>query len=170
MAIYLVFIKFWNRIRLRTTNITILKGNVSGGNHTLCENPCKPWQKSHLNSPKNHICRWYDDRQPYKISCPNSTSFVRYKNNKFLTNRLDNFLAWNLLFLYLTNEVEFGQDILQGCVSSYHLHMWFLVNLDDFFAVVCTGFHEGCGFHLIRCHSKIVEFWMMAEWLESFAP
>jgi hypothetical protein len=27
----------------------------------------------------------------------------------------------------------------------------FLVNLDDFFAVVCTGFHEGCGFHLIRC-------------------
>jgi hypothetical protein len=27
----------------------------------------------------------------------------------------------------------------------------FLVNLDDFFAVVCTDFHEGCGFHLIRC-------------------
>ena len=29
----------------------------------------------------------------------------------------------DLLFLYLTNEVEFGQDILQGCVSSYHLHV-----------------------------------------------
>ena len=28
-----------------------------------------------------------------------------------------------LLFLYLTNEVEFGQDILQDCVSSYHLHV-----------------------------------------------
>jgi hypothetical protein len=27
------------------------------------------------------------------------------------------------VILYLTNEVEFGQDILQGCVSSYHLHM-----------------------------------------------
>jgi hypothetical protein len=27
----------------------------------------------------------------------------------------------------------------------------FLVNLDDFFAVVCTGFHERCGFHLIHC-------------------
>jgi len=25
----------------------------------------------------------------------------------------------------------------------------FLVNLDNFFAVVCTSFHEGCGFHQI---------------------
>jgi len=29
----------------------------------------------------------------------------------------------HLLFLYLTNEVEFGQDILQDCISSYHLHV-----------------------------------------------
>ena len=28
--------------------------------------------------------------------------------------------------------------------------MIFLVNLDDFFVVVCTGFHEGCGLHQIR--------------------
>ena len=27
------------------------------------------------------------------------------------------------VFLYLTNEVEFVQDILQDCVSSYHLHV-----------------------------------------------
>jgi hypothetical protein len=27
----------------------------------------------------------------------------------------------------------------------------FLVNLDDFFVIVCMCFHEGCGFHLIRC-------------------
>ena len=26
---------------------------------------------------------------------------------------------------------------------------FFLVNLDDFFAVVCTSFHESCGFHQI---------------------
>ena len=96
--------------------------------------------------------RWYDDTQSCKISCPRTTSFVWYKNNKFLTNHLDNLLAWNLLFLYLTNEVESGQDILQGCVSSYHLHVWFFVNLDDFFAVVCMGFHEHCGFHQIRSH------------------
>jgi hypothetical protein len=37
------------------------------------------------------------------------------------------------LVLYLANEVGFEQDMLQGCVSSYHLHVWlFLVNLDDF--------------------------------------
>jgi hypothetical protein len=28
-----------------------------------------------------------------KISCPNSNLFVRYKNNKFLANHVDNFLA-----------------------------------------------------------------------------
>jgi len=27
-------------------------GNVSGGNHNFRENPCKPWRKSRLNSPK----------------------------------------------------------------------------------------------------------------------
>ena len=73
------------------------------------------------------------------------------------TNHLDSFLAWNLLFLYLTNEVEFGQVILQGCVSSYHLHVWFFwVNLDDFFAVVCMSFHEVCGLHWYIPKDKIV--------------
>ena len=48
---------------------------------------------------------------------------MRYKNNKFLINHVDNFLALNLFFLYLTDEVEFGQDILQGCVPSYYLDM-----------------------------------------------
>ena len=79
---------------------------------------------------------------PVKYFFTNSTPFVRYKNNKFLTNYLDNFLAWNLFFLYLTDKVEFGQDILQGYVSSYHLDMWFFFNLDDFFVMVCTSFHE----------------------------
>ena len=40
---------------------------------------------------KNHIFRCYDDTQSCKISCLNSTSFMRYKNNKFLTNHLDSF-------------------------------------------------------------------------------
>ena len=49
----------------------------------------------------------------------------------------------NLLFLYLIDVVEFGQDILQGCVSSYYLYAYFfLMNLDDPFSVVCMGFHE----------------------------
>ena len=98
--------------------------------------------KSSLNSQKNHTYRWYDDKQPCKISCPNSTSFVRYKNNKYLTNHLDNFLTWNLFFLYLTDEVEFGQDILQCCLSSYHLYVWFFCEFRLFFVIVCTDFHE----------------------------
>jgi hypothetical protein len=75
---------------------------------------------------------WIYDTQRCKISCPNSTSFMRYKNNKFQAIRLFRWFIRHLLFLYLTNEVKFGQDI-QGCVSSYHLHVWFLVNLDIFF-------------------------------------
>ena len=83
---------------------------------------------------------WYTT---LKIFCPNSTSFVRYKNNKFQARKLSRWFVRNLLFLYLTNEVEFVQNILQSCLSSYHLHVWFfLVNLDAFFVVVCTGFHE----------------------------
>jgi len=44
-----------------------------------------------------------------------------------------------LLFLYLTNEFEFGYDILQGCVSSYHLHVWFF---GEFRQLFCHGLHR----------------------------
>jgi len=53
-----------------------------------------------------------------------------------------------LLFLYLTDEIEFGQYILQNCVSSYHLYVcFFFMNLDDFLTMICTNFHENCGLH-----------------------
>ena len=39
-------------------------------------------KKSSKFTKKNNTCRWYDDKQPCKISCSNSTLFVRYKNNK----------------------------------------------------------------------------------------
>jgi hypothetical protein len=87
---------------------------------------------------------WIYDTQRCKISCPNSTSFMRYKNNKFQAIRLFRWFIRHLLFLYLTNEVKFGQDI-QGCVSSYHLHVWFLVNLDIFFWTRYTSSGGGDG-------------------------
>ena len=97
-------------------------------------------KKSRLNSPKNHTCRWYDDTQFCKISCSNSTLLVRYKNNKFQDRKLSRWFVGNLLFLYLTNEVEFGQDILQNCVSSYHLHVWFFGEFRRFFYRGLHGF------------------------------
>lgn len=48
-----------------------------------------------------------------KYFIQNQLPFVRYKTSKFLTYHLNNFLALNLLFLYLINKVELGQDILQ---------------------------------------------------------
>jgi len=51
-----------------------------------------------------------------------------------------------LLFLYLKNEVE--DKIFYKIVYHYIIYMCdFLMNLDDFFAVVCTGFHENCDLH-----------------------
>ena len=81
----------------------------------------KIFVKTHTNhdkkvvSPKkkNHTCRWYGYTQSCKISCPNSNSFVGYKNNKFQARKLSTGSIKNLLFLYLTNEFEFGQDILK---------------------------------------------------------
>ena len=118
-------------------------GNISGGNRNLRENPCKPRQKSRLNSPKNHTCRWYDDTQPCKISCPNSTSFVRYKNNKFQARKLSRWLVRNLLF-FITHKRNrvWTRYFTRLCIIISSTCAIFLVNLDDFFAVVCTGFHE----------------------------
>jgi hypothetical protein len=40
----------WSKVTHNTT------GNISGGNHNLRENPCKPRQKTSLNSPqKSHM-------------------------------------------------------------------------------------------------------------------
>ena len=44
----------------------------------------------------------------------------------FQARKLSRWFVRNLLILYLTNEVEFEKDILQNCVSSYHLYVWFL--------------------------------------------
>jgi hypothetical protein len=39
------------------------------------------------------------------------------------------------------------------------------MNLDDFFAMVCMGFHEGCGFHLICCLDEMT--FMLWDIMES---
>ena len=64
---------------------------------------------------------------------------TNFKPESCPADLFDNFLAWNLLFLYLTNEVEFGQDILQSCVSSFHLHVWFF---GEFRRLFYCGLHE----------------------------
>jgi hypothetical protein len=126
-------------------------GNISRGNHNFRENLCKRWQKSCPNSPKNHKYRWYNYTQSYKISFQIRIHLWDIKITNFKLEKLSTRFVRKLLFLYLINEFDFGQDILQGYVSSHYLRVWFLlVNLDDFFAVVCIGFHKDCGFHKIR--------------------
>jgi hypothetical protein len=82
-------------------------------------------KKSSKFIKKSHTYIWYDDTQLCKIYCLNSNSFVKYKNNKFQAKKLSTIFVRNLLFLYLTNEFEFGKDILQVFVSLYYLHVWF---------------------------------------------
>ena len=118
------------------------------GEHIWCkpqlrQNLCKPRQKIYLNSPKkNHTCRWYIDIQFCKISYPNSTSFVRYKNNKFLTNYLDNFLAWNLFFYISQRSRVWTRYFIRLCIIISSRCVNFFYEFRRFFAVVCTDFHE----------------------------
>ena len=75
---------------LETEHIYI--GNVSSANHDLCENSCKPQQKKLFKFTKKitHV----DDMMIHNL--------VKY----LVQTRLF------LLFLYLTNKVDFGQSIL----------------------------------------------------------
>ena len=114
------------------------------------ENLYKLWQNSHLNSPKNDTCRWYDDTQLCKISCLNSTSFVRYKNNKFLTNYLDSFLAWNLLF-YISQTQSSLDKIFYKIVYHHIIYMCdFFGEFRWFFYHSLHGFSQSCGLHKLR--------------------
>jgi hypothetical protein len=53
------------------------------------------FMKTHANNDKksSKFTRKITHVDDIKISCPNSNLFVRYKNNKFLTDPMDNFLA-----------------------------------------------------------------------------
>jgi hypothetical protein len=133
-----VFLQFFKDFDISMNNKIILKTDLQrdlSGKSQPSWKSVQTTKKTRLNSPKNHMCRWYDDTQLCKISYSiNSTSFVKYKNNKFQARNLPIWFISNLLFLYLTNEIEFQQDIWQGYVSSYHLHMWFLCEFRRLFS------------------------------------
>jgi len=86
----------------------------------LCENPCKSWQKNSSKFKKKII--HVDDMMIHNL-----VKYLVQTQLHLWDIKITNFLKFvrNLLFLYLTNEVEFGHNILWGCVLSYHLHVWF---------------------------------------------
>jgi hypothetical protein len=61
------------------------------------------------------------------ISCQNSTLFVRYKITNFKSENCPDDLLEIRYFYISRTKSSFGQDILQSCVSSYHLHVCFLI-------------------------------------------
>jgi len=72
---------------------------------------------------------------------------MRYKNNKFLTDPVIPFWL-EICYFYISQTNSNLDKIFYKIVYNHIIYMCdFLVNLDNFFAVVCTGFHEGCGFH-----------------------
>jgi hypothetical protein len=62
------------------------------------------------------------------------------------------------LSIYIQLHTPDTHNNLQHFVCLYHLHVIFLVNLDDFFVMICTSFHEGCRFHQICSHSNANSF------------
>ena len=90
--------------------------------------------KNHLNLLQNHTCRWYDDTQPCKISYPNSTLFVLLE----------------ICYFYIS-QTKLNLDKKFYKVVYHHIIYMcgFFVNLNNFFTVVCTSFHEVYDFHPI---------------------
>ena len=96
-----------------------------------------------------------DDTQPCNISFPNSTSFVRYKNNKFLTNHLTTF--WFEICYFYILQTKSSLDKIFYKIVYYHI-----ICMCDFFGKFrrlfyrsLHGFSQQAGFHSIRCLPNI---------------
>ena len=66
---------------------------------------------------------------------------LRYKNNKFLTNH-----GKFVIFISQKRSRVWIGYFTRLCIIISSTYVIFFVNLDDIFVVVCTGFHEDCGF------------------------
>jgi hypothetical protein len=87
----------------------------------LHENPCKPRQKKSIKFTKK--ITYVDDMMIHNL-----VIFISHKRSR----------VWTRYFTRL-------------CIIISSTYVIFLLNLYDFFAVVCTDFHEECVFHPIRC-------------------
>jgi hypothetical protein len=117
-----------NSLRLSSTGSFVIKSSLQKihSNRQRANQHASPWELVQSTVKKSsrfkkkiiHI----DD-----IMIPISIKYFFQTRLCLWDIKITNFkLAWNLLFLYLTNEVEFEQNILQFCVLSYHLHVWFV--------------------------------------------
>ena len=64
---------------------------------------------------------------------------MRYKNNKFLTNHLDNFLAWNLLFLSHKQSRVCTRYFIRLCIIILSICVVFF---GEFRRPFCCGLHK----------------------------
>ena len=84
------------------------------------------------------------------------TLFVRYKNNNFqkritIFKKEKSVFFFENCYFYISQTKSNLYKIFYNVVYHHVIYMNdFLVNLDDFFTVVCTSFHEGRDFHPIR--------------------
>ena len=73
---------------------------------------------------------------------------MRYKNNKSSGQ-----LCWLEIFYFYISQTKSSLDRMFYMVVYHHIIYtcdFFFVNLNDFFAMIYTSFHEGCGFHQIH--------------------
>jgi len=96
---------------------------------------------------KNHTSRWYDDTQPYKISCPTQ---IRLRDIKITNFKRESWLQdlLEIYYFYISQTSSSLNNIFYKFMYYHIIYMCdFLENLDDFFTVVCMDFHEDYGFH-----------------------
>ena len=95
---------------------------------------------SRTNSSTKHILNTYEGTYLVKTA-----TFVCdfYKSSRQLSG-----LKFVIFISHKRNRV-WTSYFTRLCIIISSTCVLFLVNLDDFFVVVCTCFYEGCGFHQI---------------------
>ena len=111
-----------------------------------------------------------DDMMKHNLVKYSVQSWLRLWNIKIInfkpTSCLDDLLE---ICYFCISQTKLSLDkIFYKIVYHHIIYMCdFFVNLDDFFTVICTGFHEGRGFHQIcsLCvFTLILPSWMFWHW------
>ena len=98
---------------------------------------------------------------------------MMYRKTKYhiLSNKLFGQLSGLKFVIFISHKQSrvWTRYFTRLCIIISSTCVIFLVNLDDFFAVVYTGFHESCGFHQICSQDWNHIYCMLSLWEDAMS-
>jgi hypothetical protein len=132
-----VFLQFFKDFDISMNNKIILKTDLQrdlSGKSQPSWKSVQTTKKTRLNSPKNHMCRWYDDTQLCKISYPITPLHLW---NIKITNFKPETCPYDLLVIcyFYISQTKSSFNKIFDKVMYHHIICTcdFCVNFDDFF-------------------------------------